>query len=251
MVLTREQARTVIWHDLECGGYRADLPLWRELAQEATRGRGARVLDIGAGTGRVALDLAEQGHRVTALDRDEGLLATLRERVDGRSVETVHADAREFALDSGDFDLCLVPMQTLQLLSGAEQREALFAHARAHLRGGALFAAAIVGEVDEFDSREGKLGPSPERVQIDRTLYVSRAIRVSKGERAILIERERMVTEPGALPGASELDRIELESLDAREIWEEMSAAGLDPQPSRFIAETREHSGSEVLIGRA
>ena len=23
---------TIVWHDVECGGYRADLPLWRELA---------------------------------------------------------------------------------------------------------------------------------------------------------------------------------------------------------------------------
>ena len=41
----------VVWHDVECGGYDADLPLWRELAREA----GGPVLDVGAGTGRVAL----------------------------------------------------------------------------------------------------------------------------------------------------------------------------------------------------
>ena len=44
-----------IWHDLECGGYDVDLPLWRELARRARPGP---VLDVGAGTGRVALDLA-------------------------------------------------------------------------------------------------------------------------------------------------------------------------------------------------
>ena len=44
----------VMWHDVECGSYVADLPLWRRLAAEA----GGPVLDVGAGTGRVALDLA-------------------------------------------------------------------------------------------------------------------------------------------------------------------------------------------------
>ncbi len=36
---TLQQASTVIWHDLECGSYAADLPLWRELASSAAAGR--------------------------------------------------------------------------------------------------------------------------------------------------------------------------------------------------------------------
>ena len=58
---------------MECGRYVADLALWQELA---ARERGP-VLDVGAGTGRVALDLARAGHAVTALDREPELLAAL------------------------------------------------------------------------------------------------------------------------------------------------------------------------------
>ena len=56
-------SQAVIWHDVECGRYAADLPLWRGLADEAS----GPVLDVGAGTGRVAIDLARRGHEVTAL----------------------------------------------------------------------------------------------------------------------------------------------------------------------------------------
>ena len=105
---------SALWHDLECAGYRDDLSLWRALAAEA----GGPVLDVGAGTGRVTLDLAARGASVVAMDVDAPLLEALDHRAAGLSVETVVADAREFAL-SRAFSLVLVPMQTLQLLGGA------------------------------------------------------------------------------------------------------------------------------------
>ena len=60
-----------IWHDVECGAYDADLPLWEELADEA----GGPVLDLGCGTGRVALHLSRRGHRVLGLDTEASFLA--------------------------------------------------------------------------------------------------------------------------------------------------------------------------------
>ena len=102
-----------IWHDLECGGYREDLPLWRTLAGAA----GGPVLDVGAGTGRVTLDLAAGGIEMVALDLAAPLLARLIVRAVGLPVETVHADARDFVL-SRRVSLIVVPMQTLQLLDG-------------------------------------------------------------------------------------------------------------------------------------
>src|SRR5437588_9859628 len=100
---------SVIWHDLECGAYDTDLPLWRGLAAE----HGDPVLDVGAGTGRVTLDLARHGHCVTALDQDPALLSELERRAAGAAVSTVCADAREFALDER-FRTVIVPMQTVQ-----------------------------------------------------------------------------------------------------------------------------------------
>src|SRR6185312_2049279 len=108
--------RAVVWHDLECGGYRVDLPAWLELAERA---RGP-VLDVGAGTGRVSLALARAGHAVTAVDRDRALLDALDQRAAGLEIETFCADARTFDLPIREFALCVMPMQTIQLLGGAE-----------------------------------------------------------------------------------------------------------------------------------
>ena len=107
----------IMWHDVECGGYAEDLPLWRELAAAEA----GPVLDVGAGAGRVALELARAGHDVTALDLDAELLAELRARAqrEGLQVRTEQADAAGFELSGPPFGLIAVPMQTIQLLPGA------------------------------------------------------------------------------------------------------------------------------------
>src|SRR5690349_2743324 len=78
-----------LWHDLECGAYSEDLPIWDALAREAA----GPVLDIGAGTGRVTLELAARGAHVVGLDVNEALLRALARRAAGLPVETVVADA--------------------------------------------------------------------------------------------------------------------------------------------------------------
>ena len=51
-MVVSSHGREVVWHDLECGAYRADLPLWRELAERCSLGPGPRPhLDVGAGAG--------------------------------------------------------------------------------------------------------------------------------------------------------------------------------------------------------
>ena len=75
--------RQVIWHDLECGGYEADLALWRELAAESHDGSPADpILEVGAGTGYVALRMAKRvgpGGKVYANDLQPEMLDKLRQ----------------------------------------------------------------------------------------------------------------------------------------------------------------------------
>jgi len=257
-------AAEVLWHDLECGSYTADLPLWRELAdRSALDRRGARVLDVGAGTGRVALSLAKAGHRVTALDLDAGLLEALREKTAGASIDTVCADARTFELDRDDFDLCLMPMQTVQLLGGSEERVSFLERAHAHLRPGGLLALAIVTAVEPFDRADGDLGPTPETVHVDGTLYVSRPTQVRVLAESILIERERLIYRDGERPGTDHrhgpdllapravCDVIELQRLDPARLEREASRAGLHPQGTRTLPATDDHVGGTVVVLRA
>jgi SAM-dependent methyltransferase len=247
----------VIWHDLECGSYNADLALWRELADEACAGGSepGRVLDIGAGTGRVALDLARAGHRVTALDLDAELLGALSERAGGLDVETACADARTFELDRREFALCIAPMQTLQLLGGVPGRLEFMRNARAHLTPGGMLACAIVTDVEAFDCDAGDLGPSPEIARIAGSSYVSRATRVLVGGRVVRIERERgVVTAARSAPPSEpawERDVIELDRVSVAQLRHEGHEAGLTATDTRVIPATAEHTASVAVIFRA
>jgi SAM-dependent methyltransferase len=231
-----------VWHDLECGAYREDLALWRSLAETY----GDPVLDVGAGTGRVALELAAAGHRVTALDADAELLAELARRAAGLPVRTVAADARTFTLDER-FPLCLVPMQTIQLLGGHAERLRFLTRARTHLLGGGIIAAAITTTVEYYELADGEPGPLPDVLERDGTVYFSQPTAIRPARDGFLLERRRERIDPHGGRTVEE-NRIHLDALTAAELEQEGAQAGLAPLPRVEIAATDAHVGSVVVM---
>jgi len=233
----------IVWHDVECSRYDADLPLWRELAAAA----GGPVLDVGAGTGRVTIDLARRGHEVVALDIDPQLLAELERRASGLNVETVVADARSFSLPGRTFALIIAPMQTVQLLGSAGRASFLHA-ARAHLAPGGRVACALANVFDTFD-REHVLLPAPDVLVVDDVRYSSQPVALRDEGTRVAVERIRQTLAADGSRTASDnvihLDRVETAAIEA-----EALAAGLDPLRPRWIAETEEHVGSIVVMFR-
>jgi SAM-dependent methyltransferase len=234
---------SVIWHDVECGGYDGDFALWRELAG----GCGGPLLDLGCGTGRVALDLARRGHRVRGLDLDPALVAAFNERAAaaGLPAAAVTGDAREFDLGE-EFAMVLAPMQFLQVLGGAGERIACLRSARRSLRRGGRVAAAIVDGMPPELIEEAP-PPLPDTREIEGWVYSSLPLDATLDEDTIVVRRLRQTVSPqGSL--SDELDEIPLRLLRAETVEAEAREAGLEPAGRRQVAPTDTHVGSAVLL---
>ena len=233
-----------LWHDLECGGYREDLSLWHTLAGVT----GGPVLDVGAGTGRVSLDLALGGVAVVALDAEPALLAALEHRAAGLPVETVVADARGFSLGRR-FPLILVPMQTLQLLGGARGRAAFLRAALDHLEPGGLLAATVADALDCFDA-EHDMPPPPDACEIGGVYYASQLVGVEDEGGCAAIHRIRETIGPAGHREAEEVV-VRLDRVSAGEIAAEAGETGFAKAGQLSVRETEEYLGTTVLVLRA
>ncbi|MEU6244397.1 class I SAM-dependent methyltransferase [Streptomyces sp. NPDC047024] len=70
--------------------------------------RPADVLDLGCGTGSLALLAAEQGHRVTAVDSSPAMVELARAKLAGWDAAVVRGDAAEPPVGEGSADVVLV-----------------------------------------------------------------------------------------------------------------------------------------------
>ena len=232
-------SRAAIWHDVECGSYAADLPLWEELAAAAD----GAVLELGCGTGRVALHLARRGRYVIGLDSNAELLEALAERAGDLPVETVHADARDFSLD-GDVALALAPTHLLQLLPGSEDRAASLRRIAAHLRPGGLLAATII---EEMPAPDGSPPPLPDVREVDGWVYSSLATEVATGPGELVLRRLRQTVSPaGELH--EEPNEVRIATFPAAQLEAEGADAGFAPVARREIGPTDTHVGSLVVV---
>jgi SAM-dependent methyltransferase len=234
---------SAIWHDVECAAYTADLELWRVLADTA---RGP-VLDLGCGTGRVALDLAARGYEVTGIDSEGELVEALRDRARERSlpVDAVLGDARSFELAT-TFALVISPMQVVQLLGGANGRARMLAAVRRHLEDGGLFAAALANPFDDWSDEES-LPPLPDVREEDGWVYSSTPIAVRRATGAFVIERNRQAVSPAG-EVTEERSTIELDSVAPEVLEAEAAGAGFEARRRLSVAATRDYVGSDIVL---
>jgi len=232
----------LIWHEVECGGYTADLSLWEELADETD----APIAELGCGAGRVTLHLARRGATlVLGVDRNPELVAAIWERSPGTAGDAEIEDVRAFD-SSTRFGLVLAPMQLIQLLPSSADRRACLASTEANLGAGGRAAFAIAEGLPAMPP-EGVAPPLPDVRQVEGWIYSSLPLEPLTGPDSIVLRRLRQtVTPDGEM--SDEINEIELALISAEELEEEGAAEGLVPAGRRQIPATEAHVGSTVIL---
>jgi SAM-dependent methyltransferase len=234
---------TVIWHEVECGAYTADLPLWEELADQADQ----PIMELGCGAGRVTLHLARRsGQLVIGLEQDRELVEAVWEKAHGTSGDAEHEDVRTFDSLVTKFSLVLAPMQLVQLLGDSQDRVACLSCVVDNLLPGGRAAFAIVEDLPTLPPGTAA-PPLPDVRQIEGWIYSSLPLEPEVGPDSILIRRLRQTVDPDGNM-SDELNEIELAVLSAETLEEEGRAVGLLPAGRREIAPTEAHVGSTVVL---
>ena len=130
---------------------RRDVPFWRHLATSTP----GTALELGCGTGRIALPLGRAGAHVVGIDRSEAMLARARTRVRRArlqpSVHLVRGDIRHLPFPSRAFSLVMAPYGILQsLLRERDLAATLEAVHRVLARGG-VFGLELVADLPAWE----------------------------------------------------------------------------------------------------
>jgi ubiquinone/menaquinone biosynthesis C-methylase UbiE len=96
----------------------ADIPFYLEYAEKT----GKDILELGCGTGRVAIPIAEAGYTVTGLDLSDSMLEVFKTKLKSASEEAksrikyINSDMSNFSFDI-KYDLIIAPFRAFQALT--------------------------------------------------------------------------------------------------------------------------------------
>jgi SAM-dependent methyltransferase len=99
-------------------------------------------LELGIGTGRIALPLAERGVRVHGIDLSEAMVARLRAKPGGESIGVAIGDFATTRV-GGTFTLAYLVYNTINNLTTQDAQVACFRNAAAHLAPGGHFVVEV------------------------------------------------------------------------------------------------------------
>jgi SAM-dependent methyltransferase len=101
-----------------------------------------RALELGIGTGRIALPLAERGVRVDGIDLSEAMVARLRAKPGGDRIDVTIGDFATTKVD-GPFTLVYLVYNTIQNLTTQDAQVACFQNVAEHLEPGGTFVIEV------------------------------------------------------------------------------------------------------------
>ena len=103
---------------------------------------GGAALELGIGTGRVALPLAQRGVRVHGIDLSEAMVARLRAKPGAQDIDVTVGDFATTVVE-GRFSVAYLVFNTIMNLTTQDEQVACFQNAAAHLEPGGCFVIEV------------------------------------------------------------------------------------------------------------
>jgi ubiquinone/menaquinone biosynthesis C-methylase UbiE len=176
-----ENARTVA---------RRDVAFWRDLARQ----QASAVLELGCGTGRLALPLMKSGARVVGVDRSDAMLSRARLKARraglGRRARFVRADIRRLPFRSrSGFGLVMAPYGMLQSLTSERDLAATLASVARVIRRDGVFGIDLVPDLPRWSEYKRRVTQSGSR---DARTYLTlrETVRQDRRRRLTMFDQE-------------------------------------------------------------
>ncbi|HYX87533.1 MAG TPA: class I SAM-dependent methyltransferase [Gaiellales bacterium] len=163
--------------------------------------RGGAALELGIGTGRIALPLARRGVRVQGIDLSEAMVARLRAKPGGEEIYVTIGDFASTRVD-GTFSVAYLVFNTIQNLTSQDAQVACFENVAAHLAPGGCFVIEVGV-------------PSLQRLPPGETVRAFALTPTYVGFDEFDVVRQGLISHHYRLEG----DRVELDSVPFRYVW--------------------------------
>jgi ubiquinone/menaquinone biosynthesis C-methylase UbiE len=193
------------WENRQTVG-RRDIAFWQRMSAAALRAsaRHSRVLELGCGTGRVAIPIARDGATVVGVDRSRSMLARARTRVRraglASRVQLIRGDIRQLPFPDGTFPLVMAPYGILQSLLDERLLSATLQDVRRVLTRRGTFGLELVADLpawDEYSNRttlRGARGPHGKPIALVESVKQDRRKGITRFEQTFVEGRGRTAT---------------------------------------------------------
>ncbi|MBI4307100.1 MAG: class I SAM-dependent methyltransferase [Chloroflexi bacterium] len=228
------------WYDVV---YATEGPVEVNFYVDLARQSHGPVLEIGVGTGRIAIPTARAGIDVVGVDIASAMLDTARRksakaRVRQGRLELVQADMRKFDLGR-KFRLVTIPARTLLLADDIESQRATLVNAKRHLaRGGRLAFNVFVPDPH-------LLAPDSDRTPF----FWEEVVNPANGRRCILWALNRFDTVRQTNDGLQIIEELDERNEVVRKVYLDVRIRYLHPTEVRLLVESCELKLVDVFGG--
>ncbi|HET9704100.1 MAG TPA: methyltransferase domain-containing protein [Vicinamibacterales bacterium] len=219
------------WENRQTVG-RRDIAFWQRLSASALRASAGPgpVLELGCGTGRVAIPVARSGATVVGVDRSATMLERAQARVRrarlGSRVQLIRGDIRQLPFPDATFPLVMAPYGILQSLLDERLLAATLKDVRRVLTRRGTFGLELVADLpawDEYSNRttlRGARGPHGKPIALVESVKQDRRKHITRFEQTFV---------EGRGPSATRKTfRIAFRTLSVPQMVQRLEKAGLE-----------------------